>query len=194
MPIGSVCETEMESFLCPNCGFDSSCHYEQYPTLQSLPAQTQAISILKSQWQTSHTAPSVEHAIATLRAQGWDAHVLSAVEKILNRAANDLFAAHQTDETCSGEAAPEKATVSVPLKSLPKLSQFCDKCGASNHLGSLYCLGCGAKLNASAATQKPDAPAQQPPTPVDLSKFCNRCGTAILSGTIYCPGCGAKTA
>lgn len=33
MPICPVCKKESSSLLCPCCGFDGSCHYEQYPTL-----------------------------------------------------------------------------------------------------------------------------------------------------------------
>lgn len=44
-----VCSKEHTGLLCPSCGFDSSCHYEQYPTLGFID-KTTAVSQLAAAW------------------------------------------------------------------------------------------------------------------------------------------------
>lgn len=88
--ICAVCSAKISTPLCTDCGFDNSCNYEQYPTLQKIEKNTPSISHLKSQ-RNSNSKPSVEEAVAFLRHQGWEEYVISAAEKILKRAAHGLF-------------------------------------------------------------------------------------------------------
>lgn len=81
-----VCDTKSDTLVCPSCGFDSSCDYENHPTLQQLSVLPDAVSRRREHRDASGT-PSVEAALSTLRAQGWDARIWSAIEIILRSAA-----------------------------------------------------------------------------------------------------------
>lgn len=184
-----VCSAQISTCLCPDCGFDSSRDYEQYPTLQDLGEVAHAISYLKAQWETS-AEPSVGQAIAFLRRQGWEEYVLSAVEDILRCAEDGLFTRRHHVEIWEGDASDEKESEPPVPKPLPELSQFCAICGTSNDPGRLYCLGCGVKLRR--AEKKVDSGNAKKPEGLRLSKFCKHCGAHVLGGAIYCTTCGAK--
>ncbi len=51
MFICPVCKTENETLLCKNCGFDSSCDFENYATLSMVPDNLKAVSSLKYERQ-----------------------------------------------------------------------------------------------------------------------------------------------
>lgn len=110
--ICAVCSAKISTPLCTDCGFDNSCNYEQYPTLQKIEKNTPSISHLKSQ-RNSNSKPSVEEAVAFFRLQKWDEHVISAVEEILKRAARGLFTEQHYVETKKKSGIEQK--VNTPL-------------------------------------------------------------------------------
>ena len=193
-----VCDQENSSPVCPGCGFDSSCDYEAYPTLQQPDVLPDAVALLREQWNAP-AAPSVTGTLAAIRSQGWDPHVLSAVEKILSAAADGNFTEQHRmeiflDVNDGGFSLPHTESI---LYSPPpvKLSSFCKICGTVNGRGTFYCSGCGTRIDGSAP--KTSSPIPVPPQPhtgnsLHLSKFCDHCGCSVPSGTVYCPGCGTK--
>lgn len=110
--ICAVCSAKISTPLCTDCGFDNSCNYEQYPTLQKIEKNTPSISHFKSQ-RNSNSKPSVEEAIAFLRHQGWEEYVVSAAEKILKRAAHGLFTEQHYVEIKKRSGIEQK--VNIPL-------------------------------------------------------------------------------
>ncbi len=173
-----VCGATSAAVICAQCGFDSSCDYESFPTLQMLEEPTPAISRLRQQWEASQLPPA-ERALAFLRAQDWDPHVLAALEEILRRASDGTFTKHHRIEI--------RRNVPVSLGD----KQFCAICGTSNDLDQRYCLGCGVKLKAFVVKEPASGSNGDGPN-LKLSKFCDACGSAVVSGSIYCTQCGAK--
>ena len=49
-----VCEQQCDNNFCAECGFDYSTHYEQFPTLQTIPP-TQSVSGLRTAYQAKNT-------------------------------------------------------------------------------------------------------------------------------------------
>ena len=93
----AVCAAKNLTLLCPDCGFDNSCNYELYPSLQKIDARTPSVSQLIEQ-RNSSAEPSVEKTIDFLKKQNWNGHVLSAVEEILTFAANGSFTEYHHNE------------------------------------------------------------------------------------------------
>ena len=159
-----VCGNTNESTICRNCDFDSSCHYENYPTLQSIGQEIPAVSrqIAKRE---AENGPNLEKAMAYLRAQGWEEQVLTAIEKILERAVEQR-------------------------KPKQEVALYCDHCGYGNGHGILYCIRCGTKLRQQQMKTEP-IPAPQKKKQVDSNR-CPHCGVAILRKSAYCTECGGK--
>lgn len=193
-----VCDTESRTLICPNCDFDSSRNYEQHPTLQRPAILPDAISLLREQ-RNAPAAPSVSGTLAAIRSQGWEPHVLSAVEKILNAAAEgNLTEQHRVeiflDVTDADYSPPKKETILYSPEPI-QLSSFCKVCGVVNSRGTIYCSGCGSKIDEpapKAIISRSEVHRPQSSSPLPLSKFCDHCGCNIPSGSIYCPGCSAK--
>jgi len=64
-------------------------------------------------------------------------------------------------------------------------NKICPTCGTSNDTDSLFCIGCGQKLNGTVPT--PDVF-----PPVGGGITCPKCGTGNDSDSIFCIGCGCK--
>lgn len=174
----TVCSSKISTSLCPNCGFDNSRNYEQYPSLQKIEDPVPAISLFKALWNPPDE-PSVEQSLALLENQKWDEHVLDAVEEILKNASNGAFTeSHRI--YIRDINAPDEEEFSFTHK-------FCAVCGTCNDINKPYCLNCGAKLSSKRSFMKRETNYMQP-----LPKFCKKCGHKNLGEAIYCAVCGAK--
>lgn len=78
-----VCGKVNSSYVCPQCRFDASRHYEAYPTLQSLPIPAAAISALRAPPSPPTGRDDADTAMKYLRTQGWDQSTLDKIEAIL---------------------------------------------------------------------------------------------------------------
>ena len=63
-----VCQNNCTENFCQTCGFDHSADFEQFPTLQPLPAGSRAISVLRQQRQAQQQVqqqviPPVQHSV-----------------------------------------------------------------------------------------------------------------------------------
>lgn len=86
MPFCSACGKKVNGAVCPACGFDESCHYEAYPTLQTLNAPQRSRTFSKTGPVSSDVRDPIEIALEFLRAQGWDQKTLAEIRTVLHAA------------------------------------------------------------------------------------------------------------
>ena len=104
-----VCEKESSSLLCQNCGFDSSCNYEAYPSLKTISGRVDSIRARKAALE--------EKQKDLLRCPACGSTSLS-VDKSLQFSCNSChyrFSPHRPAETAERKALPKPEPVQLKV-------------------------------------------------------------------------------
>lgn len=102
---------------------------------------------------------------------------------------------HGSDLFCAGCGTPAdkaRGTAATPVSPVATSTGLaCKSCGAPLNPGDVFCMSCGAKVEAAVEeTVVEESPAPTPDVPA--APVCKTCGAPLNPGDMFCMGCGAK--